>query len=141
MRWEIDTTFNIDANKDVLGFLGERSPSAHSDLVSELMLAAQNAPDSRLYCPDKLNYAFFAVHRPDHTIVALALGMRQIVFRLPELLATRAIQEGGIPFSDIGPGWVAFSLSSNDEPIAKTRRRLSHWCRQALLANSGGKAP
>lgn len=134
MRWEIDTAFRTDANEAVVSFLCERSPSAHSDLVDELMFAAQDAPDSHLYCPDKANYAFFAVHRSDHTIVALALGMRQIVFRLPELLVTNALQDGGLPFPELGPEWVSFEPTSNNEPLKKSRQRLGRWCRLALIS-------
>ena len=136
MVWEIDTTFSTTTNAAILRFLCERSPSAHSDLVGELRLAAQDAPDSHLYCPDKANYAFFVVHRSDHTIVALALGMRQIVFRLPKLLIPNALQDGGVPFTDIGPEWISFTLNLNNEPIVESRRRLGHWCRQALLSSN-----
>ena len=136
MSWEIDTTFNTTANAAIMSFLCERSPSAHSDLASELRLASQDAPDSHLYCPDKANYAFFVVYRSDRTIVALALGMRQIVFRLPKLLIPNALQDGVIPFTDIGPEWVSFTLNSNNEPIVESRRRLGRWCRQALLSSN-----
>ena len=138
MRWKIDTIFSSTANDSVLSFLVERSPSAHSDLVSELSLAAQSAPDSHLYCPDKANYAFFAVHRSDYTIVALALGMRQIVFRLPEVLVPEALRDGGTLFTEIGPEWVSFEPSSKSESITDSKQRLGLWCRRALISETEG---
>ena len=135
-NWEIDSIFSIPNNSAVLRFLVEKSPSAHSDLVDELRLAVQGLSDAHLYCPDKANYAYFAVHRSDHTIFALALGIRQIVFRLPNLLIPKAIQDGGQAFPDIAPQWISFLLDTNNEPIDESRRRLGYWCRKALLAGN-----
>ena len=133
-NWKIDSIFSTPPNAAVLRFLVEKSPSAHSDLVDELRLATQDLPDAYLYCPDRAKYAFFAVHRADHTIIALALGMRQIVYRLPNLLIPKAIQDGGRPFPDISPEWVSLVLDSENQTIDESRRRLGHWCRKALLA-------
>lgn len=135
-QWEIDTKFSTTKNEAVLRFLVEKNPSAHSDLVDELRLAALDLPDAHLYCPNKANYAFFAVHRSDHTIVALALGMRQIIFRLPSLIIPQAILDGGRPFPDIAPEWISFVLDSHNAPIDESRRRLGHWCRKSLSAGN-----
>ena len=138
MGWEIDPIFETVANKAVLKYLCESAPSAHSDLVDELSLAVQDAPGSSLYCPDKAKYAFFAAHRLDYTIVALALGMKQIAFRLPEDLVPEALHDGAVPFPAIGSEWVSFAPSSNDEPLAESRRRLGRWCSQALISDVVG---
>ena len=131
MGWQIDAAFETADNGDVLRYLADKAPSAHSDLADELRLAAQDVPGARLYCPDTARYAFFAVYRPDFTIVALAVGMKQLVFRLPSTRLADALQDGGAPFPEIGPEWVCFTPYLNDEPMVDSRARLGRWCRVA----------
>jgi hypothetical protein len=132
MKWQVDKAFEISANKDVIAFLKEHAPSAHSDLVDEFRLAAQEEPGARFYCPDTRNYAFFALHNSSYIIVALALGMKRIVFRVPNVLIAEALQDGGTLFSEIGAEWVSFSTFSTNLPLDDSRRRLRHWCSLAL---------
>ena len=139
-NWPIEVKFGIITNKEVLSFLKKGSPSAHSDLVDEFRLAAQSAPGVHFYCPDTSKYAFFATHLADYRIVALALGMRKIVFRLPKSLASDAVQNGGVLFPEIGPEWVSFTLASNNEPESESRRKLGHWFRKALATNAKKKS-
>jgi hypothetical protein len=136
VRWVIGEKFETMANKDVLSFLKKSSPSAHSDLVDEFRLAAQSAPDVHFYCPDTSNYAFYAAHLADYTIVALALGMRKIAFRLPKSLVFDAVQDGGVSFPEIAPEWVSFTLASNSEQEVASRRKLGHWFRKAVTTNA-----
>ena len=136
MSWLIKEKFKTIANREVLSFLMECSPSAHSDLVDEFRFAAQSAPGVHFYCPDTSKYAFFAAHLTDYTIVALALGMRKIVFRLPESLIFDAAQDGGVSFPEIGPEWVSFTLASSNESEIESRRKLGHWFRKALQTNA-----
>jgi hypothetical protein len=134
MGWQIKTSFETSANKAVLRYLAEKAPSAHSDLAETLRLASQGVPGARLYCPDKAKYAFFAVYRPDYTIVALAVGMKQLVFRLPAALVANALQEGAIPFPEIGSEWVCFAPFPNDESQTGSLQSLGRWCRKATLS-------
>lgn len=140
MSWVIEGKFETIANKDVLSFLKKCSPSAHSDLVDEFRLAAQSAPGVHFYCPDTIRYAFFAAHLADDTIVALALGMHKVVFRLPKSLVSDAVQDGGVSFPEIGSEWVLFSLDSRNEPEVDSRRKLAHWFREALTTNTKKKS-
>lgn len=136
MGWAIGAEFETITNKEVLSFLKECSPSAHSDLVDEFRLAAQSAPGVHFYCPAPSKYAFFAAHLADYTIVALALGMRKIAFRLPKPLIIDAVQDGGVLFPEIGTEWVSFTLASNNEPEVESRRKLGHWFRKAFTTNA-----
>ena len=138
--WVIEGKFEIIANQEVLSFLKKCSPSAHSDLVDEFRLAAQSAPGVHFYCPNTSQYAFFAAHLADYTIVALALGMHKIVFRLPKALVSDAVQDGGFSFPEIGPEWVSFTLESKNEPEDESRRKLDHWFRKALTTNAKGES-
>ncbi|MBW2476618.1 MAG: hypothetical protein JRE63_04755 [Deltaproteobacteria bacterium] len=136
MSWVIDEQFETSANKEVLFFLKKCSPSAHSDLVDEFMFAGQSASGVHFYCPDTSNYAFFAGHLADYTIVALALGMHRIVFRLPRPLVCDAIHNGGSLFPEIGREWVSFAPSLNSESEVDFRRKLGYWFRKALMTNA-----
>ena len=136
MSWSIDSAFDMPANDEVLAYLRRANPSAHSDVASELHLASQGVPAARWYCPDPGAYAFVALHRDDHNLVAVALGMGLIVFRLPIARIEAAVQDGGARFPEIGPDWVSFNAFT-DEPLAETRRRLGRWCRIALDTDTG----
>ena len=126
--WIIDEAFHTDANAEILRFIRQANPSAHSDVADELTRAGAGTPGVRPYCPDYARYAFVALHLQDLTIVGIAFGTSGLAFRLPESRVAEALEDGGVIAVEIGLRWIRFAPWTDHETLAQSRRRLSRWC-------------
>jgi len=134
MRWDttaLKTRFNRPENDAVIRYLETHHPSAHSDIASELLDAAQGLPHRHWYCPDKWSYAYVFLHTPSGTVYGLAVGMRTLLFRLPQAEMLAALAEGGEAYKELGPEWVSFYPFHPDIPRAQIQARMKHWCAAA----------
>jgi hypothetical protein len=68
----------------------------------------------------------------------MALGMNDMVFKLPASQIQQARMEGGEPRPDIGPGWVGFNPLAVPTDMPGTRAKLHRWCRVALAGSTTG---
>src|SRR5688572_4775669 len=93
---ELERRFFNAQNAETLSFLAKESPSAHSDLTEELVKSAEGLPDLNWFCPDVHSYAYVLVHTEQNAIFGIALGMKGIVFKLPEDQIQSAQMEGGL---------------------------------------------
>jgi hypothetical protein len=137
----IDDRFCTETNADVVSFLRQARPSAHSDVAEELTRAGAGIPGLRSHCPDSSRYAFVALYLEDLTIVALAFGMSGLAFRLPADRVSEALRAGGAIAADLGPGWVRFQPWTDRETLAQSRERLTHWCSIAAGWPGADSAP
>ena len=127
MSWTIPAEFETVENSEVVAFLRRTSPSAHSDVAEELGHAAPSVPYA-WFCPDPSESAFVAMHLPDFKIVALALGMNTIAYRLPQKRVSEAVRDGAVAAPEIGAGWVSFDPWKIELSTDKRRQLLSAWC-------------
>jgi hypothetical protein len=127
-RWIIDQRFDTPANREVLRFLRDKNPSAHSDVADELVRSAAGIPGVEHYCPDPARYAFVVLHRRDQTILGLAWGQSALAFRLPGQRIPDATRDCGTVEAELGPTWVRFEPWKDHEPLSESRGRLAHWC-------------
>lgn len=135
---ELQRRFDSARNAEALRFLAQKHPSAHSDLSEELMKSAAGLPRVSSYCPDAQSYAYVVLHTENKLIFAMALGMKDLVFKLPETQIPQARLEGGEPWPDIGPGWVGFDPFAVPTDMPGTRAKLHRWCRVALASSTTG---
>jgi hypothetical protein len=139
MTWAIPASLRIPENADVLAYLERTRPSAHSDVASELSLAARGLPAAREFCPDPAAYAWVVLHTPGGRIFGLASGMRELALRLGGHEAVAALRERGERAEEVGPGWIAFDPFVADERTEITRARLRRYCRAAFEAAAGAE--
>ena len=126
--WKIDTRFAIPANHDVLAFLGQTMPSAHSDVAEELLRSATGLVGVSHYCPDPDRYAFVLLHLEDSSIIGLAYGQWQLAYRLAEDRIAEALGEGASRASELGRNWIFVDPWPSGEPLRESRRRLAQCC-------------
>ena len=134
MAWdttELKRRFSRQENAGIIQFLEREHPSAHSDIASELTLAAKGFRHSRWYCPDVNRYAYVLLHTDSGVIYGLAFGMNALAFRLPQQEVSKALAEGGEAFPDVGNEWVCFYPFKLDLPLDMARSRMRHWCEVA----------
>jgi len=120
---ELQTTIN----RQVLDYLGGRS--AHSDVVEALGAALEPLGDVQVFCPDIQQYRY-VVASTKGIIIALAVGMDTVGFRLDDRMKTRALASGGAPYSECGDQWVSFTLFRSDWP----KIDIEFWARKAYVA-------
>jgi hypothetical protein len=124
MSWDLDDHFKTQENKEILAFIQDKNPSAHSDIADLLIRSAEDLSDVRCYCPNKWQYAYMVLHTDKHLIFGIAFGMSSIGYRLPADRIPEAIAAGGVPCCpSVGEGWVVWeeAWSTNLKP----------WCRAA----------
>jgi hypothetical protein len=134
MAWDtatLKTRFNRPENGEVIRYLETHHPSAHSDVASELLDAAKGLPHLHWYCPDKWSYAYVFLHTPSGIIYGLAVGMRTLLFRLPQEGIPTALSEGGELCKELGPEWVSFCPFHPDIPRARMQAQMRRWCEAA----------
>ena len=136
MTWAIPAALRIPWNADVMAFLERARPSAHSDVASELSLAARGLPGVRAFCPAPAGYAWVALHTPEGRVFGLAYGMKALALRLGPHDAVAALRDRGERAEEIGPGWIVFDPFLPDERSDATRARLARFCRAAFDAAS-----
>lgn len=136
MTWdtsELRRRFLKPGNADVIGYLSRHHPSAHSDLTDELFLAADPDGTEKSYCPDGPSYAYVLLYTGIDIIYAIAIGMKQIAFRLPTSSISAARLDGGEGDPQIGSHWITFRIFQPGNNITVERARLKHWCGIAAL--------
>jgi hypothetical protein len=114
-------------NRPVLAHL--EGLSAHSDVVQALGAALEPLGDVQTFCPDIQQYRY-VVASTRGIIMALAVGMNTIGFRLDERMKVRALASGGAPYPACGAQWVSFTLFRDDWP----RIDIEFWARKAYVA-------
>ena len=120
---ELQTSINRQVLDHVAGL------SAHSDVVEALGAALKPLGDVQIFCPDIQQYRY-VVASTNGIIIALAVGMNTIGFRLDERMKARALASGGVAYPECGTQWVAFTLFRDDWPKVDTE----FWARKAYVA-------
>ena len=120
---ELQTSINRQVLNHVEGL------SAHSDIVEALGAALEPLGDVQIFCPDCQKY-LYVVASTKGIIIALAVGMNTIGFRLDERMKTRALASGGLPYAECGKEWVSFTLFRDDWP----KIDIEFWARKAYVA-------
>lgn len=106
---ELDTSTNEQVLKCLEGL------SAHSDVAEALTTAFEPLGDVQVFCPDSQQY-LYVVASTKGVIVAFAVEMNTICFRLDERMKTRALASGAAAYPDSGEQWVSFTLFREDWP-------------------------
>ena len=114
-------------NRQVLNHI--ESLSAHSDVAQALIGALKPLGDVRIFCPNQQQYRY-VIASTRGIIIALAVGMDSIAFRLDERMRARALVSGGVPWAECGKEWVSFTLFRDDWP----RIDVEFWARKAYVA-------
>ena len=120
---ELDTSINRQVLNHVDGM------SAHSDVADALEAALKPLGDVQIFCPDLRQYRY-VVASTKGVIIALAIGMNTIGFRLDERMKARALASGGVLYPECGNEWVSFTLFRDDWPKVD----LEFWARKAYVA-------
>src|SRR5438094_9398439 len=113
MAQNIPAELQTSINRQVLDCV--EGLSAHSDIAGALMEALKPLGDVQIFCPDGQQYRY-VVASTKGIIIALALGMDTVAFRLDERMRARALASGGLPYAQCGKEWVSFTLFRNDWP-------------------------
>ena len=127
MTPNIPAELDISINRQVLKHID--GMSAHSDVADALSVALKTLGDVQIFCPDWRQYRY-VVASTKGVIIALALGMNTIAFRLDERMKARALASGGVPYPECGNEWVSFTLFRDDWPEVD----LEFWARKAYVA-------
>lgn len=127
MPQNIPTELQTSINRQVLDHI--EGLSAHSDIAEALMRALEPLGDLQIFCPDPQQYRY-VVASTKGIIIALAVGMNTIAFRLDERMKARALASGGVPYAECGKEWVLFTLFRNDWP----KIDVEFWARKAYVA-------
>ena len=128
---ELLSRFNRPANRQVVDYLVRHHPSAHSDVTTEMLLAAEDIADKGVFCPDPQRFAYCLLHTPEGVIFALATGMSSLAFLLPADAIDEALAEGAQAWPELGKRWVSFYPFDPEVPTETMRERLQRWCRAA----------
>jgi len=127
MAQNVPTELQTSINRQVLDHL--EGLSAHSDVADALSAALKPLGDVQIFCPDWQQYRYL-VASTKGIIIALAVGMNTIGFRLDEHMKARALASGGVPYAECGPQWVSFMLFRDDWPKVD----IEFWARKAYVA-------
>jgi hypothetical protein len=127
MAENVPTELQTSINRKVLGYL--KGLSAHSDVAEALTAALKPLGDVQIFCPDSQQYRY-VVASTKGIIMALAVGMNTIGFRLDERMKVRALASGAAPYPDCGDQWISFGLFRDDWPKVD----LEFWARKAYVA-------
>lgn len=140
MKWSVPAELQLPANAAVVEFLERGSPSAHTDVASELDLAVRGLPGTRTVCPDPAGGAWVAASTSKLRIFALAHGMSALCVDVGAGDLEAALADRAAPAPELGPGWVRFDPFDAEEPQAKMRARLHRWCMIAFQRAGGAGA-
>jgi hypothetical protein len=127
MAQSVPTELQTDINRQVLDHV--EGLSAHSDIVEALGAAFDPLGDVQVFCPDIQQYRY-VVASSRGIIIALAVGMNTIAFRLDERMKARGLASGGVPYPECGKEWVSFTLFRDDWPKVD----IEFWARKAYVA-------
>lgn len=133
MGWsdpELDGVFKIPQNREAIAYLRSRSPSAHSDLAEELIIAGKSMPKYSMYCPNGAACSYLFLHTRSHVIYAVAVGMSTLLLRMPK--GQRAAPKSWkSQDANIGKEWLPFNPFNPDISPEAMRENLQSLCRQA----------
>jgi hypothetical protein len=127
MAQNIPDELQTNINREVLNHV--EGLSAHSDIAEALDAALEPLGDVQIFCPDCQEY-LYVVASTKSIIIALAVGMNTIGFRLDERMKARALANGGSPYAECGNEWVSFTLFRSDWPKIDGE----FWARKAYVA-------
>ena len=127
MTTDIPAGLDNSINRAVLSHIEDLS--AHSDVADALVTALKPLGDVQVFCPDWREYRYVAASSKG-TIIAFALGMNLVGFRLDGRMKARALASGGTPCPECGDDWVSFTLFRDDWPGVD----LEFWARKAYAA-------
>ena len=127
MPQNVPAELKTGVNRQVLDHL--EALSAHSDVAEALSAAVEPLGDIQMFCPDLQQYRY-VVASTKGIIIALAVGMNTVGFRLDDRMKTRALASGGAPYSECGDQWVSFTLFRSDWP----KIDIEFWARKAYVA-------
>lgn len=120
------------ANAEIVRFLQEQTPSAHGDLTSEMVLAAQGLRGVHSFAPMPATYSYELLHTDDGVIFAVAVGRSTLLLRIPSITPGSDLERYGAAFPPLGPEWVALSAFQPQISLAEWRAFLSRTLKQAL---------
>lgn len=127
MAQNVPAELQTSINQQVLDHLEDLS--AHSDIAEALMGALEPLGDVQTFCPDCQQYRYVVAFTKG-IVIALAVGMNTIGFRLDERMKARALASGGAPYAECGTQWVSFTLFRSDWPKVD----IEFWARKAYVA-------
>ena len=127
MAQNVPTELQTSINRQVLDYV--EGLSAHSDIAEALCAALEPLGDVQIFCLDCQQY-LYVVASTKGSIIALAVGMNTIGFRLDGRMKVRALASGGVPYVECGKQWVSFTLFRNDWP----KIDVEFWARKAYVA-------
>jgi len=127
MAQNVPTELKTSINRQVLDHL--EPLSAHSDVAEALSAAVEPLGDVQIFCPDLQQYQY-VVASTKGIIIALAVGMNTVGFRLDDRMKTHALASGGVPYPECGKRWVSFTLFRSDWPKVD----IEFWARNAYVA-------
>jgi hypothetical protein len=116
----------LDTDLDRPVFTCIESMSAHSDVAEALCVSVKPLGDVQIFCPDSRQFRY-VVTSTKGIVFGVAVGMRDVMFRLDDVLKSRAVVTGGVAYPDLGGNWVSFTLFRADWP----RVDLSFWAQKA----------
>ncbi|VAW61985.1 hypothetical protein MNBD_GAMMA09-897 [hydrothermal vent metagenome] len=135
---EFEGKLGCSENEQIIRFLKLYQPSAHTDIVGLLVKSAEGLKDTRFYCPDTDNHAYYLAHTPNGVIYAAAIGLSALMYRLPKQSMSAALVGGGEIFKDIGEPWVSFNPfwpEADAESEIKNKKlstaSMKQWCKLA----------
>ena len=127
MTQNVPSELQTSINRQVLNHV--EGLSAHSDIAEALCAALQPLGDVQIFCPNYQQY-LYVIASTKGIIIALAVGMSTVAFRLDERMKARALTSGGLPYVECGKEWVSFTLFRNDWPKVD----VEFWARKAYVA-------
>jgi len=122
-------------NEQMISFLKQYQPSAHTDIVQLLVKSTSDLESIKFYCPDTDNHAYYLAHTPDGVIFAAAIGMSALMYRLPKQSMSGALVKGGEIFKEIGEPWVSFNpfWPDDDKKNKLNMSEMKQWAKLAYL--------
>ena len=127
MAQNVPAELQTSINRQVLDHL--EGLSAHSDVIEALGAALEPLGDVQIFCPDPQQYRY-VVASTKGIIIAIAVSMNTVGFRLDDRMKGRALASGGVPYPECGKEWVSFTLFRSDWPKVD----IGFWARKAYVA-------
>ena len=132
---EFDGELDRPENQQIIDFLKQYQPSAHTDIVQLLVESTNELASIKFYCPDTDNHAYYLAHTPDGVIFAAAIGMSALMYRLPKQSMSGALVKGGEIFKEVGEPWISFNPFWPDEEKKSqfSMSEMKQWAKLAYL--------
>ena len=130
---EFEGELDRPENEQMILFLKQYQPSAHTDIVQLMVASTEGLQDIKFYCPDTDNHAYYLAHTSEGVIFAAAIGMSALMYRLPKQSMSAALVKGGEIFKDIGEPWVSFNpfWPESEKTSMINASAMQQWCKLA----------